>query len=203
MPNRQRSLREAVQSGGIREPRSRSKSDWTIKLVVICQIAWFALQAFFRAIQHVQVTALEIMTVAFVFCSFVIYGLCWHQPQDVEYPIIMQKDKEGLVSNKALEQNDPKLLDDQETYVERHEASDPDSARRYMLQRRRSWPRSKYGFEIGRAYKDGLLDLLALNADHLSCPSILWNTGHMSRAHKSSSIVQPHLRRDALPLKAS
>ena len=70
VPNRQRSLREAIQSGGIREPpiseeelRSRSKSDWIIKLVVICQIAWFALRALFRAIQHVQVTALEIMTV--------------------------------------------------------------------------------------------------------------------------------------------
>ena len=81
------------------------------------------------------------MTVAFVFCSFVIYGLCWNQPQDVEYTIMMQIDKEGLVSNKALEQNDLKLLDDQETYVEQHEASDPDSARRYMLQRRKSWLR--------------------------------------------------------------
>ena len=41
----------------------------------------------------------------------------------------MQIDKEGLVSNKALERNDLKLLDDLETYVEQHEAGDPDSAR--------------------------------------------------------------------------
>ena len=83
VPNRQRSLREALQSGEIRQPpileeelRSRSKSDWIIKLVVICQITWFALQALFRVIQHVQVTAHEVMTMAFVICSFVIYGLC-------------------------------------------------------------------------------------------------------------------------------
>lgn len=96
MPKRIESLKKAVESGQINEPpiskeelKSRSKSDGVVKLIALLQITWFGLQALFRAIQHLQVTALEIMTVAFVFLTVLIYAIWWNRPQDIEYPIII------------------------------------------------------------------------------------------------------------------
>lgn len=71
------------------ELNSRSKSDWVIKLIALLQILWFLVQILFRAIQHYHITALEVLTVAFVFCSVFIYGLLWDQPQNVEYPVLL------------------------------------------------------------------------------------------------------------------
>ena len=97
MPKRIESLRKAVESGQINEPtisedklRSRSKSDGVVKLIALLQITWFGLQALFRAIQHLQVTALEIMTVAFFVMAVLIYAFRWNRPQDIEYPIIIK-----------------------------------------------------------------------------------------------------------------
>lgn len=72
------------------ELRSRSKSDWIVKTVAISQIAWFGIQTLFRAIQHFQTTALEIMTAAFVICSVVIYAFSIYRPQGVEFPVILE-----------------------------------------------------------------------------------------------------------------
>lgn len=90
------SLIRAVESGQITEPpiskeelKSRSKSDGIVKLIALLQITWFGLQALFRAIQHLQVTALEIMTVAFFVLAVLIYAFYWNRPQDIEYPIII------------------------------------------------------------------------------------------------------------------
>lgn len=91
------SLRKAVESGQIKEPpvseeelKSRSKSDGVVKLIALLQITWFGLQALFRAIQHLQVTPLEIMTVAFFVLAALIYAIWWNRPQDIEYPIIIK-----------------------------------------------------------------------------------------------------------------
>ena len=95
-PKRIESLRKAVESGQIKEPpiskeelKSHSKSDGVVKLIALLQITWFGLQALFRAIQHLQVTALEIMTVAFFVLAVLIYAIWWNRPQDIEYPIII------------------------------------------------------------------------------------------------------------------
>lgn len=72
------------------ELQARAKSDLVVKLIALLQIIWFALQTLLRSIQHYQITALEIMTVAFVFCTVFTYGLYWHQPQDIEYPVILE-----------------------------------------------------------------------------------------------------------------
>lgn len=74
----------------VEELQARGKSDLIIKLVAIFQIIWFVVQTLFRAIQHYQITALEIMTVAFVFCSLFVYGFAWYQPQDVVYPVFLE-----------------------------------------------------------------------------------------------------------------
>lgn len=89
-------LKEHIRAGQIDGPpisedelKSRGVSDSMIKVVAILQIIWFALQTLFRAIGHYEITAIEIMTVAFVVCSIFTYGLYWNQPQNVEYPVIL------------------------------------------------------------------------------------------------------------------
>ena len=72
------------------ELKSRGKSDWGIKLIAMIQIIWFVVQTLVRAIQHYHITPLEIMTIAFVFCSVFTYSICLNQPQDVEYPVILE-----------------------------------------------------------------------------------------------------------------
>ena len=72
------------------ELQARGKSDLVIKLIALLQIIWFAVQTLLRGIQHYQITALEIMTVAFVLCTVFSYGMCWYQPQDVEYAVILE-----------------------------------------------------------------------------------------------------------------
>lgn len=89
-----RKLRELIQNGNLTrtpisedELTSRAKSDFFVKLLALLQILWFVIQLLVRAIQHYQITALEIMTGAFVFCSLFIYGFSWNQPQNIEYPV--------------------------------------------------------------------------------------------------------------------
>jgi len=72
------------------ELRSRGKSDLVIKIIAILQIIWFIVQTLVRAIQHYHITALEIVTVAFVLCSVFIYGFSMCQPQDVEFPVVLE-----------------------------------------------------------------------------------------------------------------
>ena len=110
MPKRIESLRKAVESGQIKEPPiskeeliSRSKSDGVVKLIALLQITWFGLQALFRAIQHLQVTPLEIITVAFVVLAVLTYAIWWNRPQDIEYPIIitLQDAEDGVETSQG------------------------------------------------------------------------------------------------------
>lgn len=87
------------------ELKSRGQGDWIIKLIAIVQIIWFVVQTLVRAIQHFQTTALEIMTVAFVFCSVFIYGFSLNQPQDIEYPVFIE------ISDAALAATDGTTTD--------------------------------------------------------------------------------------------
>ena len=72
------------------ELRSRSRSDWFIRCVAIFQTAWFALQSLLRVVQHLQVTALEIAVIAFIFCCILTYFFCWYQSQDIEYAVLLK-----------------------------------------------------------------------------------------------------------------
>ena len=90
-------LEKLIMSGDITGPSlsekeltSRGKTDGVLKFVAVLQITWFGLQILFRAIQHYRITALEIMATAFVFCSLFIYGFCWYQPQNIEYPVYLE-----------------------------------------------------------------------------------------------------------------
>ena len=135
-------LRTLIEGGDIGSPpiseeelKSRGKGDWVIKLIAVVQIIWFVVQTLFRAIQHYQTTALEIMTVAFVFCSVFIYGFSLNQPQDVEYPVFMEISdaalaKDGsasaaLLTTPATDEN--KLKQRSEKSIHAEERAEPTS----------------------------------------------------------------------------
>ena len=108
-----RELTELIESGAIKGPsiseeelKSRGKSDWISKLVAILQIIWFLIQTLVRATQKYQVTALEIMTVGFVFCSIFTYGFYWRQPQGVEYPVLLRIQDTTTPENKTKPEQD-------------------------------------------------------------------------------------------------
>ena len=52
-----------------RELKSRSTTDWIANTLAIFQISWFGAQLLVRRIQHLHITAMEILTLAFVVCS--------------------------------------------------------------------------------------------------------------------------------------
>lgn len=72
------------------ELKSRGKSDVFVKLLLMLRSTWFFSQTLVRAILHYQTTAFEIMTVAFVFCSLASIGFFMKQPQNVEYPVLLE-----------------------------------------------------------------------------------------------------------------
>lgn len=90
-------LRDLIINGSIEGPpipqdelKSRSKADWTVKLFAIIQIVWFLVQILARTPQHFHITSIEILTVAFVFCSIFIYAFSFQKPQDVEFPVYIE-----------------------------------------------------------------------------------------------------------------
>ena len=88
-------LSKLIRSGKLRHPpisagelKSRSKSSPVVKLIALVQIIWFGIQTLFRAIQHFQITALEISVVAFVLCSLWTYIYRWEHLKrwNTQYP---------------------------------------------------------------------------------------------------------------------
>lgn len=74
--------------------RDRSKGDALSKGLVILQTSWFILQCIARWSQHLSVTELELVTLAFAALNGVMYYLWWNKPLDVRraFPIYLRKD---------------------------------------------------------------------------------------------------------------
>ncbi|KAM0800067.1 hypothetical protein BDR22DRAFT_806443, partial [Usnea florida] len=69
-----------------KELKSRSTTDWIANTLAVFQISWFGAQLLVRRIQHLHITAMEILTLGFIVCSIFTFILCWPQPRNVEYP---------------------------------------------------------------------------------------------------------------------
>lgn len=104
LDNKKISSRPPVPTG---ELKSRGKSDMVVKVIAILQISWFGIQELIRAIQHLQLTAIEIMTAAFVVCSLSTYGLSWKQPQNVEYPVYLDMISTGDAKSESSDLEPP------------------------------------------------------------------------------------------------
>ena len=55
------------------EIQDKGKSDWLAKSLVLLQTSWFIMQCIARAHEHLPVTHLEIVTLAYAAMNFVIY----------------------------------------------------------------------------------------------------------------------------------
>ncbi|TFK66592.1 hypothetical protein BDN72DRAFT_748419, partial [Pluteus cervinus] len=61
----------------------RSKGDFLSKGIVILQTSWFVLECLARFQQHLPVTELEVVTLAFALLNVITYALWWYKPLDV------------------------------------------------------------------------------------------------------------------------
>ena len=69
------------------EIKDRGKSDWLAKSFVLLQTSWFVMQCIARAIKHLPVTHLEIVTLAYAAMNFAIYVFWWNKPLNVDRPV--------------------------------------------------------------------------------------------------------------------
>ena len=92
------------------EIKDKGKSDWLAKSLVLLQTSWFVMQCIARAIEHLPVTHLEIVTLAYAAMNFVIYIFWWNKPLNVDRPVrvFRKSDVEETISEVprlALERN--------------------------------------------------------------------------------------------------
>ena len=69
------------------EIMDKGKSDWLAKSLVLLQTSWFVAQCIARAMRHLPVTHLEIVTLAYAAMNFVIFLFWWKKPRNVHRPI--------------------------------------------------------------------------------------------------------------------
>jgi hypothetical protein len=84
-------LKSLLQPGDITEKdiKDMSKSDVLSKGFAILQTTWFILQCIARQTEHLHVTELEIVTVAFAALNSATYALWWNKPADVHVPFLI------------------------------------------------------------------------------------------------------------------
>ena len=82
------------------EIQDRGKSDWLAKSLVLLQTSWFIMQCIARAREHLPVTHLEIVTLAYAAMNFVIYIFWWNKPLNVNRPVrVFRKSNPNPASN--------------------------------------------------------------------------------------------------------
>ncbi|TFK61554.1 hypothetical protein BDN72DRAFT_804904, partial [Pluteus cervinus] len=76
-----------IDSNELRFPKSqvqdRSKGDFLSKGLVTLQTSWFVLECITRFQQHLPITELEVVTLAFAVLNVITYGFWWHKPLNV------------------------------------------------------------------------------------------------------------------------
>ncbi|KAJ7877015.1 hypothetical protein B0H13DRAFT_2279386 [Mycena leptocephala] len=88
----------AIQNIGVEDIEDKSKGDSLSKGVAVVQGLWFAAQCLARAHQHLPLTDLEVVTLAFQFVSVFIWLLWWNKPLDVQRPIPIGPGNDFLVA---------------------------------------------------------------------------------------------------------
>jgi hypothetical protein len=64
----------------------KSKGDPFVKGLAIVQVLWLLIQVAIRTAKNLPVSQLEIVVLAFSFCTLITYLLCWSKPQNVMVP---------------------------------------------------------------------------------------------------------------------
>ena len=85
------------------EIKDRGKSDWLAKSLVLLQTSWFMMQCIARAIDHLPVTHLEIVTLAYAAMNFVIYIFWWNKPLNVNRPVrVFRKSERSATQHQVI-----------------------------------------------------------------------------------------------------
>ena len=83
------------------EIEDRGKSDWFAKLLVLLQTTWFVMQCIARVREHLPITHLEIVTLAYAVMNFLTYIFWWYKPLNVNRPVRVFR-KSELVEAQSL-----------------------------------------------------------------------------------------------------
>ena len=90
------------------EIKDKGKSDWLAKSLILLQTLWFIMQCIACACEHLPVTHLKIVMLAYAAMNFVIYIFWWNKPLNVNQPVqVFQK----LDPNAASNDNQPHWSD--------------------------------------------------------------------------------------------
>ena len=85
------------------EINDRGKSDWLAKSLVLLQTSWFVMQCIARAIEHLPITHLEIVTLAYAAMNFVIYIFWWNKPLNVNRPVrVFRKSERSATQHQVI-----------------------------------------------------------------------------------------------------
>ena len=87
------------------EIMDKGMSDWLAKSLVLLQTSWFVMQCIARAIEHLPVTHLEIVTLAYAAMNFVIYIFWWKKPLNVNRPVRVFRKSESRTTQPLV--NEP------------------------------------------------------------------------------------------------
>jgi hypothetical protein len=73
------------------ELKDKSKSDVLAKVIALIQTLWFVAQCIARGVQHLPLTEIEVVTLAYTTVNVFIYYFWWSKPKDVECPVRVYK----------------------------------------------------------------------------------------------------------------
>ena len=85
------------------EIKDRGKSDWLAKSLVLLQTSWFVIQSIARAKEHLPITHLEIVTLAYAAMNFVIYIFWWNKPLNINRPVrVFRKSEPSATQHQVI-----------------------------------------------------------------------------------------------------
>ena len=85
------------------EIKDKGKSDWLAKSLVLLQTSWFVMQCIARAKEHLPITHLEIVTLAYAAMNFVIYIFWWNKPLNVNQPVrVFRKSEPSATQHQVI-----------------------------------------------------------------------------------------------------
>lgn len=100
------------------EINDKRDSDILLKSLSLLQVTWMVAQMIARAVRHLPSTQLEVMTLAFAGCAFVIYLLLWERPRNVTTPAFLTADRFANASDMlAIAALHDKILFDQDQAI--------------------------------------------------------------------------------------
>jgi len=74
----------------MKDIKYKSKADSFAKVFVLAQSSWLVINIIARAANKLSVSPIEIITLAYVVCAFIIYRLWWSKPKDIEVPMMIR-----------------------------------------------------------------------------------------------------------------